>query len=142
MLWSTSVLLTHVSASDALLSKSHSRQLALLQCMHGPVQLTISIQVNSRSEWDLLMATVLAPLVREHGLPQKLLPTMTDSAFHSLAHIIVGQQLSTVVARTIGQRVLAACGVRELGTCFQGIMLPACRSRRYLACVVCAVWHL
>lgn len=55
---------------------------------------------------------VLAPLVEEHGVPSKLLPTATDSAFHGLAHIIIDQQLSILAAKCIADRVLAACGVR------------------------------
>ncbi len=59
----------------------------------------------------LCMWAVLAPLIEEHGIPDKLLPTATDSAFHGLAHIIIDQQLSVLAAQSIANRVLAACGV-------------------------------
>jgi 3-methyladenine DNA glycosylase/8-oxoguanine DNA glycosylase len=58
------------------------------------------------------MGAVLAALIKEHGVPDKLLPTGTDSAFHGLAHIIIDQQLSILAAKCIANRVLAACGVR------------------------------
>ena len=54
---------------------------------------------------------VLAPLIEEHHIPDRLLPTATDSAFHALAHVIMGQQLSVVAARNIAQKVKTACGV-------------------------------
>ena len=58
---------------------------------------------------------VLAPLIQKHssdvGLPEELLPTETDSAFHALAHVIMGQQLSLVSVRNIAQKVKDACGV-------------------------------
>ncbi|BDA48498.1 probable DNA-3-methyladenine glycosylase [Coccomyxa sp. Obi] len=57
---------------------------------------------------------LLAPLIKEHGVPDKLLPTATDSAFHGLAHIIIDQQLSVFAARSIANRVLAACGGGEV----------------------------
>ncbi|CAL8463632.1 g3166 [Coccomyxa elongata] len=57
---------------------------------------------------------LLAPLIQEHGVPDKLLPTATDSAFHGLAHIIIDQQLSVLAARSIANRVLAACGGGEV----------------------------
>ncbi|EIE27684.1 DNA glycosylase [Coccomyxa subellipsoidea C-169] len=56
------------------------------------------------------MGVVLAALIKEHGVPDKLLPTGTDSAFHGLAHIIIDQQLSILAAKCIANRVLAACG--------------------------------
>ena len=54
---------------------------------------------------------VLAPLIQEHAAPERLLPTATDSAFHALAHVIMGQQLSVASARNIAQKVKDACGV-------------------------------
>lgn len=57
---------------------------------------------------------LLAPLIKEHGVPDKLLPTATDSAFHGLAHIIIDQQLSILAARSIANRVLEACGGAEV----------------------------
>lgn len=60
--------------------------------------------------------TELAPLVEEHGWPERLLPgpTVGASAFTGLARTVVGQQLSWQVARVIFARVQAACGVRGL----------------------------
>ncbi|KAK9832826.1 hypothetical protein WJX81_004760 [Elliptochloris bilobata] len=54
----------------------------------------------------------LAPLVEEHGWPERLLPGpgVGSSAFTGLARTIVGQQLSWQVARVIFQRVQTACG--------------------------------
>ena len=56
----------------------------------------------------------LAPLVEEHGWPDRLLPgpVAGSSAFTGLARTIVGQQLSWQVARVIFQRLQVACGVR------------------------------
>ena len=56
----------------------------------------------------------LAPLVEEHGWPERLLPgpAAGASAFTGLARTIVGQQLSWQVARVIFQRVQVTCGVR------------------------------
>ena len=58
----------------------------------------------------------LAPLVEEHGWPERLLPgpVAGASAFTGLARTIVGQQLSWQVARVIFQRVQVTCGVRNL----------------------------
>ena len=55
----------------------------------------------------------LAPLVEEHGWPERLLPgpSAGASAFTGLARTIVGQQLSWQVARVIFQRVQVTCGV-------------------------------
>lgn len=81
----------------------------------------------------LRMCAVLAPLIKEHGIPDKLLPTATDSAFHGLAHIIIDQQLSVLAARSIANRVLAACGVcdsasavleRDLHRYYSSALLP------------------
>lgn len=60
--------------------------------------------------------TELAPLVEEHGWPERLLPgpTVGASAFTGLARTVVGQQLSWQVARVIFARVQAACGVSGL----------------------------
>lgn len=57
----------------------------------------------------------LAPLVEEHGWPERLLPgpSAGASAFTGLARTIVGQQLSWQVARVIFQRVQVTCGVRR-----------------------------
>ena len=55
--------------------------------------------------------TVLEPLIREHGPAQKLLPTVTDSAFHALANVVISQQLSIHSAKAISDRVAAAAGV-------------------------------
>ena len=60
---------------------------------------------------ELGLYAVLAPLIQEHGAPDRLLPTATDSAFHALAHVIMGQQLSVIAARNIAQKVKDACGV-------------------------------
>ncbi|CAL5223874.1 g6464 [Coccomyxa viridis] len=56
---------------------------------------------------------LLAPLIQEHDIPDRLLPTATDSAFHALAHVIMGQQLSVIAARNIAQKVKTACGCIE-----------------------------
>lgn len=61
---------------------------------------------------------VLANLIAEHGAPSGLLPTATDSAFHALAHVIMGQQLSVIAARNIAQKVKDVCGVSCLALWF------------------------
>lgn len=61
----------------------------------------------------MCILAVLAPLIKEHDAPDKMLPTATDSAFHALAHVIMGQQLSVIAARNIAQKVKDACGVRN-----------------------------
>ena len=81
----------------------------------------MSVYLSQRHSYRSLLITlwmtaVLTSLIREHGVPDKLLPTATDSAFHGLAHIIIDQQLSTLAAKRIAERVLAACGV-----CAQGL---------------------
>jgi 3-methyladenine DNA glycosylase/8-oxoguanine DNA glycosylase len=55
----------------------------------------------------------LAPLVEEHGVPDRLLPKGFENMFASLARSIVYQQLAGNAAHAIHTRFLAACGVRE-----------------------------
>ena len=58
------------------------------------------------------ICAVLAALIGEHGPARKLLPTMTDSAFHALANVVVSQQLSIHAAANISDRLATAAGVR------------------------------
>lgn len=69
------------------------------------------ICLRHQSSGTFGLHAVLAPLIQEHAAPERLLPTATDSAFHALAHVIMGQQLSVASARNIAQKVKDACGV-------------------------------
>ena len=62
---------------------------------------------------------VLEPLICEHGPAHKLLPLVTDSAFHALANVVISQQLSIHSAKAISDRVAAAAGV-----CVRFVMHP------------------
>ena len=89
----------HFSSNDA-----HSQVAVHLPILRHPC-------LYRACDTELVLYAVLAPLIQEHGAPDRLLPTATDSAFHALTHVIMGQQLSVIAARNIAQKVKTACGV-------------------------------
>lgn len=65
---------------------------------------TLSVACSHLSEVD----SKLAPLITQHGLPDRLVAKKKLSHFSSLAKAIIHQQLATKVASAIYERVLVA----------------------------------
>ena len=53
----------------------------------------------------------LAPLIEQHGVPDRLLAKGFTNMFNSLAHCILSQQLAVKAARIIQGRFMALCKV-------------------------------
>lgn len=56
----------------------------------------------------------LAPLIEQHGAPERLLAKSPGGSFATLSKSICFQQLATQAAAKIYERVLDRCGVRDL----------------------------